>query len=152
MTAMLRSQPTSSEVYPALVGQGGIRHIVKGETPELAVALCGAILTPRSTVEVWHQLPEDWRCSICVRMIERPWSVRGERLLERALSEVRDDEDAIATVSAAVQALRIDAGEADPATMDDYPFPGEDRPELECICPPDLVARGGFKSGCPVHG
>jgi hypothetical protein len=20
-----------------------------------------------------------------------------------------------------------------------------------CICPPDLVARGGFKSGCPVH-
>jgi hypothetical protein len=21
----------------------------------------------------------------------------------------------------------------------------------ECICPPDLVARGGFRGGCPVH-
>jgi len=21
----------------------------------------------------------------------------------------------------------------------------------ECICPPDLIARGGFKGGCPVH-
>lgn len=20
-----------------------------------------------------------------------------------------------------------------------------------CICPPDMVARGGFKGGCPVH-
>jgi hypothetical protein len=21
----------------------------------------------------------------------------------------------------------------------------------ECICPPDLLARGGFRGGCPVH-
>jgi hypothetical protein len=21
-----------------------------------------------------------------------------------------------------------------------------------CICPPDLVARGGFRGGCPTHG
>lgn len=21
-----------------------------------------------------------------------------------------------------------------------------------CICPPDLVARGGYRGGCPVHG
>lgn len=21
----------------------------------------------------------------------------------------------------------------------------------ECVCPPDLLARGGFKGGCPVH-
>lgn len=26
-----------------------------------------------------------------------------------------------------------------------------DQPELECICPPELVARGGFRSGCPTH-
>jgi hypothetical protein len=24
--------------------------------------------------------------------------------------------------------------------------------EPECICPPDLVARGGFRGGCPMHG
>jgi hypothetical protein len=24
-------------------------------------------------------------------------------------------------------------------------------PPPECICPPDLVERGGFKGGCPVH-
>lgn len=23
--------------------------------------------------------------------------------------------------------------------------------EPECICPPDLVERGGFRGGCPVH-
>jgi hypothetical protein len=23
--------------------------------------------------------------------------------------------------------------------------------EPDCICPPDLVARGGFKGGCPQH-
>lgn len=26
-----------------------------------------------------------------------------------------------------------------------------DPPERECICPPGLVARGGFRSGCPAH-
>lgn len=26
-----------------------------------------------------------------------------------------------------------------------------DRPDPECICPPGLVERGGFRSGCPVH-
>lgn len=27
-----------------------------------------------------------------------------------------------------------------------------DEPDPECICPPGLVARGGFRGGCPVHG
>jgi hypothetical protein len=27
----------------------------------------------------------------------------------------------------------------------------EDVPEPKCICPPELVARGGFRGGCPVH-
>jgi hypothetical protein len=28
----------------------------------------------------------------------------------------------------------------------------EDAHERVCTCPPDLVARGGFRGGCPVHG
>jgi hypothetical protein len=27
----------------------------------------------------------------------------------------------------------------------------EEDEESECICPAGLVARGGFRSGCPVH-
>lgn len=26
-----------------------------------------------------------------------------------------------------------------------------DEPAPACVCPADLVARGGFRSGCPVH-
>jgi hypothetical protein len=27
----------------------------------------------------------------------------------------------------------------------------EDDDAPRCICPPDLLARGGFRGGCPVH-
>jgi hypothetical protein len=79
------------------------------------------------------------------------WGVRAERLLERALDEVRSGEDAISTVSAAEAALRIELGELPEDAMAGYPFPGEEDDEDDCICPPDLLARGGFKGGCPVH-
>lgn len=28
----------------------------------------------------------------------------------------------------------------------------DDDPGPTCICPPDLLERGGFKGRCPVHG
>ena len=79
------------------------------------------------------------------------WARRAERLLEQALDEVRDDVDALVTVSAAEAALRIEAGELPASELEGYPFPDEAEPERECICPPELVERGGFRSGCPAH-
>jgi hypothetical protein len=75
-------------------------------------------------------------------------SSRAERLLEQALEEVRDGVDAIPTVSAAMTALRIEAGELGADAMDGYPFPDDSR---DYICPPDLLKRGGFRGGCPEH-
>jgi hypothetical protein len=48
--------------------------------------------------------------------------------------------------------LQVAYGEADPAEMDDYPFPGEEPSLAGCICPPELLTRGGHKGRCPVHG
>ena len=78
------------------------------------------------------------------------WISRAARLLEQAVSGMEDD-DQIPTVAAALDALRIAYGELSPEEMDGYRFPGEESPG-DCICPPDLLARGGFKGGCPVHG
>ena len=84
------------------------------------------------------------------------WTVRAERLLEQALSEVRTGtQDPIPTISAALAALKVEYGELAAGDMDSYPFPDEDgEGSLElCTCPPDLVARGGFQSSCiAVHG
>lgn len=71
------------------------------------------------------------------------WGARAESLLKQALSEVRDGIDAIPTVSAALTALRIEAGELPESEM-----AGE---EAVCICPPDLLKRGGFRGTCPEH-
>lgn len=81
---------------------------------------------------------------------ENIWGVRAERLLERALYEVQNGDDAIGTVSAALAALQIAVGELPADELEGYPFPGE-APTVECICPPDLLARGGFRGGCLVH-
>jgi hypothetical protein len=69
-------------------------------------------------------------------------------LLEQAL--VQSSLDAIPTVEAALAALRIEAGELPAEELDGYPFPGEVPPGA-CICPPALLARGGYQGGCPVH-
>jgi hypothetical protein len=82
---------------------------------------------------------------------EPTWATRAERLLEQALDEVRGGIDALPTISAADAALRIEAGEMPASELDGYPFPGEDPPG-HCICPPDLLERGGFRGGCLVHG
>ncbi|MFI6296773.1 hypothetical protein ACIBEJ_34650 [Nonomuraea sp. NPDC050790] len=78
------------------------------------------------------------------------WAVRAEQLLEQALDESRSSIDAIPTVSAALAALRIECGELPSAAMDGYPFQDADGVDDLCTCPPDLAARGGFRSTCPA--
>lgn len=81
------------------------------------------------------------------------WSLRAQRLLEKAIGEVRDGAgDPLDTLSAAIASLRIECGELPAEELDGYPFPGEDNEvAAECTCPPDLLARGGFRGGCPIH-
>jgi hypothetical protein len=74
--------------------------------------------------------------------------------LEAALAGLTDNgSDAVlGEVDAAAMALHVLYGDTEPITL----IPGDimddvDRPEPVCICPPDLVARGGFRSGCPIH-
>ncbi len=75
------------------------------------------------------------------------WGDVAEGYLEQALDEVRDGDDAIAAVSSALAALRIEAGELPADEMDVV----EDA-DLECTCPPELLARGGYRSSCPLYG
>lgn len=74
---------------------------------------------------------------------------RTEEQLEEALAALRNPsapvDDVFAAIGLAELSLRIEMGEA---SEDDWT--GKNEPD--CICPPDLVARGGFKGGCPVHG
>lgn len=80
------------------------------------------------------------------------WTGRAGQFITEALSLI-DSEDVIPQLSAAIQCLRVGAGEADPSTMDGYPFPGDDDEDSPpCTCPPDLAAHGGFASTCPAHG
>jgi len=74
------------------------------------------------------------------------WSQRADEQLEEALGALRDlneTSDAVfSSIHLAELAFRIALGEKPE---------GEWPEEYECTCPPDLVARGGFKSGCIVH-
>lgn len=82
--------------------------------------------------------------------VER-WQARAVELLARALEEARDNEDAIASATEALAALYRAQGESpESVRLDAADLEPEDF-EFECICPPELVARGGFKSGCRVH-
>jgi hypothetical protein len=78
------------------------------------------------------------------------WHVRAERLAQQVLGLVQDGTDALPEVSALEAVLRIEAGELPESAMEGYPFPGEED-ESGCICPPDLLARGGYRGGCRVH-
>lgn len=82
---------------------------------------------------------------------EGRWTTLAERLLEQALNELRSGNDAVSATSAALAALT--AGDRPEAEQDD--LWGElvaEPDDAPCTCPPDLVARGGFRSGCPAHG
>ncbi len=73
----------------------------------------------------------------------------AERQLNAALYALREGEsidDVFAAISLADLALRIGLGEK---PQGEWP---EEESEPVCICPPELVARGGFKGGCLVHG
>lgn len=87
----------------------------------------------------------------CTGLTASAWGVRAERLLEQALSDVRDGVDAIPVVTAALTALRAETGDVPPDDMDGYTFPGEQRERAACLCPPALRTRGGWRSGCPEH-
>jgi hypothetical protein len=81
------------------------------------------------------------------------WSVRAERIAQQALDEVIDGIDAIPTVSLLMAVLRAEVGEldADDAADLDASFRRDEGDESDCICPPDLLERGGYRGNCPVH-
>lgn len=66
----------------------------------------------------------------------------GVEALERALDDAHSDIDPIPAAELALAILRAEVGEGPMPELDD---------ELPCICPPGLVERGGYRSGCPVH-
>ena len=76
------------------------------------------------------------------------WSVRAQEAIEQALGEVIDDIDAIPALSLAIACLRAEGGELDADDMADL---DDSYSEPVCICPPDLLERGGHRGGCPVH-
>jgi len=78
------------------------------------------------------------------------WDGRAKRLVEQALAEWEDVEQH-ATLSAALACMRIADGDLPPDELEGYPFPGED-PDVVCTCPPEMIARGGFKGDCPARG
>ena len=66
--------------------------------------------------------------------------------------EASSDEEANALFEEA--GLGIDH-EVIPGVVLNFEGPWDEIDEVErseCICPPDLIARGGFRGGCPVHG
>jgi hypothetical protein len=81
------------------------------------------------------------------------WNIRAERIAEQALNEIQDSIDAIPTVSLLLAALRAEGGQlpASEAAELDESFRREENPEADCICQSDLLARGGYRGGCPVH-
>jgi hypothetical protein len=79
------------------------------------------------------------------------WSDLAEHLLEQALGQIRDGVDAIPAMSAALAALRVEAGELPADELDDVALSDEGSDGV-CICPPALLKRGGFRGGCPTHG
>lgn len=81
------------------------------------------------------------------------WFARTRALLEQAISEIADgtSDAVLGAISAAECSYRIGLGEIPPDELDGYAFPGEPEVGPPCICPPDLLARGGFKGSCPAE-
>lgn len=78
---------------------------------------------------------------------EALWSARAEALLEQALREWRDGEDALVTLSTAEAAMRIAMGELPESELASL------YEEPACTCPAELVERGGWRGSCPApHG
>lgn len=60
-----------------------------------------------------------------------------------------DDEDAWRRFDEARLGIEVEI--ADGVTLDFQGPWDEVVDDPECTCPPELRARGGFQSGCPVH-
>ncbi len=73
------------------------------------------------------------------------WTLRARELLEEAVDAI-ETEDVLPTVGLAEACLRVACGEMDGDEIAEY------WDEPECICPSDLLARGGHKGRCPTHG
>lgn len=86
------------------------------------------------------------------------WHERAVEHLRKALDAVEGEESytidaALGNVEEAFLCLAIDAGLMGPLTLKPVEYvEWINEPDPECICPPGLVERGGFKGGCPVHG
>lgn len=79
------------------------------------------------------------------------WGDEATRRLVAA-REATTIDDAISETQQALAALYLSVGERPTIVLDvaDYAATAvEGRPD--CICPPDLVARGGYRGGCPGH-
>lgn len=76
------------------------------------------------------------------------YTERARELLQEALDEV--DRDVIPEVTEALTCLYL-AEDERPGMVILNAAEYEREPEGECICPPDLLARGGFKGRCPIH-
>ena len=77
---------------------------------------------------------------------------RGKRWLDMA-RELLDGDPSDVDTATAIYYLRADMGDLPPdelAEMVRSLTEAEEGPT--CICPPELLARGGFKGGCLVHG
>lgn len=72
--------------------------------------------------------------------------------LSAALDGLGNGVEVLGEVQAALMALHICYGSTETITLTPVDIADDvDRHGPPCICPPGLVARGGFRSGCPVH-
>lgn len=79
--------------------------------------------------------------------------LRDSTWLDRARELLNAKDPSDVDVATAICFLKADLGDMSPAEiaeMEESLAESERGPD--CICPPELVARGGFKGGCPVHG
>ncbi len=72
--------------------------------------------------------------------------------LQAALDGLDSGVEVLGEVQAALMALHLCYGSTAAITLTPADVVDDvDRCESVCICPPELVARGGFRSGCPSH-
>lgn len=85
----------------------------------------------------------------------------AKRATARALDNMGSNDDAGAELSLASTAWDAVMGMATDDQLDDlaeYVLTDDGGYDIDpgdpgdCICPPELLARDGFRGGCPVHG
>lgn len=74
---------------------------------------------------------------------DKTWLVMAQELLDGEPSDI--------DVATAIIYLQADLGDLPADELADL-VESLSEPGPECICPPELLSRGGFKGGCRVHG